>query len=103
MTERKISPFRKEISGVVIRSMDDPYDKEHFAWVDVQVDEDDIRRILVTQRYRQENRLHEGKVFSWKQWTSVLSILDAFTERYDITREMKEAGIKIGISTPPRD
>ncbi len=63
--------LRHEMSGQVIGVKDDPFEPDSFAWVDVSVD-GHKHRLLVTQRFRGEHRLTEGRQFSWKFWNSTL-------------------------------
>lgn len=78
--------LRREIEGQIIKDTPDPYDPDQHAWIDVLVD-NEVIRLLVTQRFRQEKQLYEGEQFSWKSWTIPLLNFLLMNPVQDITKD----------------
>lgn len=74
------------MEGRVVGVKNDPYDPEQHAWVDVEID-GGVRRLMVTQRFRQENGLYEGEKFSWKSWSIPILNFLLLNPVQDITKD----------------
>jgi len=78
--------FRQKHEGKIISIINDPYDPEHHAWVNVTT-ADGIQRLLISRIFCQENNLAKGKNFSWKTWTIPLLNFFSLNPIQNITKD----------------